>query len=198
MREIVTTIERTVYTLGYYQDFSKIFEKLVRGMLILEQRWKEHFPVLLPQCWQQQSREVNMSQLLQSVFPPQSIWITINKTWNAFKNSIAKSLVSTWSLFILKKRADLEEMAFSSMNSLYRRLLRQFYFKHNTAYENETWSDLNRRIKVFSKPTSVGLIPLISTNFRLDLWNWCFMVSTCKKHRKKYVDLLFSYTDVFL
>lgn len=141
---------------GILSRLFKIFEKLVRGMLILEQRWKEHFPALLPQCWQQQSRKVNMSQLLQSVFPPQSIWITVNKTWNAFKNSIAKSLVSTWSLFILKKRADLEEMAFSSMNSLFRRPLRQFYFKHNTAYENETWSDLNRRIKVFFKVNFSG------------------------------------------
>lgn len=71
-----------------------------------------------PPCWQQQIREVNIRQLLQSVLSPQSVWITINKTWNAFKNSIAKSLVSSWSLLILRKEADLEEMAFSSRNTL--------------------------------------------------------------------------------
>lgn len=76
--------------------------------------WSDHSP----RRWQQQTGEVNMSQLLQSVFSPQSVWITINKTWNAFKNSIAKSLVSSWSLFILIKRAHLEEMAFSSNNTL--------------------------------------------------------------------------------
>lgn len=108
---------------GYHQDsqrFCKHWGEEFFSVTEMEKAipniagWSEYSP----QCWQQQIREVNMRQLLQSVFSPQSVWITINKTWNAFKNSIAKSLVSSWSLFILIKRADLEEIAVSSENTL--------------------------------------------------------------------------------
>lgn len=123
LRETVTRI-RGIQSLAYQQDFSKIFRKIARGCLFCSRAGGSPSPYWYcqsehsPQCWQQQIRKVNIRQLLQSVLSPQSVWITINKTWNAFKNSIAKSLVSSWSLLILIKGADLEEMAFSSRSTL--------------------------------------------------------------------------------
>lgn len=125
-----------------------------------------------------------MRQLLQSVFSLQSVWITINKTWNAFKNSIAKSLVSSWSLFILIKRADLEKKKrHFPARTHSEEPLSQLCFKHNIIHENGTRSDPNRRTKP-KMPVSVGLIPLITLNFRLDIQN-CKKKNQTEKRRKK-------------